>query len=343
MDETLEYCRLLYNKTLAYRRDSWEQEEISISLYDTMGLLPSWKNEFPELRSVHSQVLQNVQTRVDLAFKAFFRRVRNGETPGYPRFKAYRRYDSFTYSQSGFAIKDNKLKLSKIGNIKIVLHRAIIGSIRTCTIKKAPTGKWFVCFCCEIDNTPLPESCKQVGIDVGLNHFATLSNNGVIDNPRFFHDDEKELGKVQRKYSNDKTNCRKHAVALIHERIVNRRKDFAHKLSRYIVNQFGIIAVEDVNVSRMLHNHCLAKSISDAGWVNFLQYLSYKAEYAGRVYIAVNPAYTSQDCSNCGHRQPMPLSERTFNCPCCGLSIDRDLNAAKNILARGLTGIGINP
>jgi putative transposase len=242
---------------------------------------------------------------------------------------------------------DDRVCLSKIGSVKMAYHRPIKGKIKTCTIQRSSTGKWYVSFSGACEPERLPEYPGQVGIDVGLKTFATLSNAEEIDHPRFFRKEEKALAKVQRKHSKlvkGTPERRKHrkVVARVHERIKWRRDNFTHQESRKIVNTFGIIAVEDLTVNRMLHNHCLAKSIADAAWSAFFAQLSSKAEEAGRVFIKVNPAYTSQTCSQCGHRQKMPLSERVYHCPCCLLSLDRDLNASLNILALGLQGLGLS-
>jgi transposase, IS605 OrfB family, central region len=348
MNQWLEECRWLFNHFLAERKEAWEQEQRSINYHAQATSLPTLKKQRPSLASVHSQVLQNVAVRIDLAFKAFFRRVKAGEKPGYPRFRGKGRYDSFTFPQSGFSLNGNILRLSKIGNVKVVLHRPVEGQIKTCTIKRSSTGKWYVMFSCEWEPAPLPENNEAVGIDVGLHSFATLSTGEQIENPKFFRQEEKVLAKAQRKLSKaekgtpERKKCRK-VVARIHERIAWKRQDFIHQHSRKIVNHFGIIAVEDIQVNRMLHNHCLAKSISDAAWSGFFQLLAIKAEWAGRKFVAVNPAYTSQTCSGCGHRQKMPLSERVFKCPCCGAELDRDVNAALNILGLGRQALGINP
>jgi putative transposase len=306
------------------------------------------KQERTSLHEVHSQVMQNVAMRVDLAMKAFFRRCKAGEEPGYPRFKGRGHYDSFTFPQSGFSIThDNRVCLSKIGSIKMVYHRPIRGKIKTLTIHKSSTGKWYVSFSVECEPERLDSRPEQVGIDVGLKTFATLSDGSEIANPRFFRQEEKALAKVQRKHSKlvkgtSEQHKHRKAVARVHERIAWRRENFTHQASRKIVNQFGVICVEDLHVNHMTHNRCLAKSIHDASWSAFFSQLSCKAEEAGRRYVAVNPAYTSQDCSRCHHRQVMPLSERTYHCPCCLLSLDRDLNAALNIRAVGLHSLGLS-
>src|SRR3989440_9530442 len=227
----------------------------------------------------------------------------------------------------------------------MVYHRPLKGKLKTCTIQRSTTGKWYVCFSVECEPLRLPGVPSQVGIDVGLKTFATLSEGTEIANPRFFRKEEQALAKVQRKQSKlakGTPERRKHrkAVARVHERIAWRRENFTHQHSRQIVDRFGVICVEDLQVNRMTHNHCLAKSIADASWSEFFTKLSCKAEEAGRQFIKVNSAYTSQTCSTCGHRQKMPLDIRVFDCPCCHVHLDRDLNAAKNICALGLQGLG---
>src|SRR5947208_2673743 len=264
------------------------------------------KDHRRSLTAIHSQVLQNVAVRIVLAFKAFFRRCKAGENPRYPRFKGYGRYDSFTYPQSGFSItQDDRITLSKIGSVKMVYHRPIRGKIKTCTVHRSSTGKWYMCFSCECEPERLPVCAEQVGIDVGLKSFASLSTGEEIANPRFFRKEEKALAKVQRKHAKlakGTPERRKHrkAVARVHERIKFRRDNFTHQESREIVDRFGVICVEDLHVNRMVHNHCLAKSIADASWSEFFSTVSSKAEEAGRQCVKVNPAYTSQTCSACG-------------------------------------------
>ena len=347
LDATLEECRWLSNHLLENRKTAYEQEGKSLTCYGQQATYPRLKQQRPSLSTVHSQVLQNVAVRIDLAMKAFFRRVKAGEKPGYPRFKGYGRYDSFTYPQSGFRLThDNRVSLSKIGSVKMVYHRPVRGSMKTAPLHMSSTNKWYITFSCECDPERLETINTQVGIDVGLATFATLSTPEEIENPRFFRNEEKALKRVQRKHSKlakGTPERRKHrkAVARVHERVKFKRDNFTHQESRQIVDRYGVIGVEDLHVNRMLHNHCLAKSISDAAWSAFFSQLSAKAEEAGRQFIKVNPAYTSQDCSHCGHRQKMPLSERVYQCPCCLLSLDRDVNASKNILRLGLESLGI--
>lgn len=345
LEQTLEICRWVYNDTLALRKGAWEQEQRSISLFETNKVLTGWKKDRPELQQVHSQILQNVQVRVDLAFKAFFRRAKAGENPGFPRFKGKGRYDSFTYPQYGFKLEGDRLHLSKIGDVRVVLHRQIEGTIKTLTIRRSSTGKWYACFSVEYDPTPAPQKETVVGIDVGLESFATLSNGEKIENPRFFRTDEKALAKAQRKLSKEEkgTPERKKArkiVAHIHERIANRRLNFAHQTSRRLVDRFGIIVVEDLNVKNMQKNHHLAKSIADVAWNLFITITESKAEEAGSRVVLVNPRNTSQQCSRCGMIVAKTLSDRVHSCPHCGLVMDRDENAAINIMRLGLQSQG---
>ena len=344
--QTLELCRWVYNETLAIRKNAWEQERKSLSLYDTNKLLTVWKQEHLELKGVFSQVLQNVQERVDLAFKAFFRRVKAGEKPGYPRFRGKGWYDSFTFKQFGFELLDNGLHLSKIGVVKIVLHRPLEGRIKTLTVQRDAADHWYACFACEVASEVLPFNELAVGIDVGLERFATLSDGVKVENPRFFRRNEKALAKAQRKLSKAEKGTpqrakRRKAIQHIHQRIANKRRDFAHKLSREWVSSFGMIAFEKLNGKNMLQNHCLAKSISDAAWHQLIAYTTYKAENAGRVVVLVDPRNTSQQCSCCGTMVEKSLSVRVHACPACGLVMDRDQNAAINILGLGLQSLGI--
>lgn len=338
--DTLALCRELYNAALQERRDAWRLNRVSISYYQQASQLPEIKQLRPELNDVHSQVLQDVLRRLDKAFVAFFRRMKSGDRPGFPRFRSAARYDSFTYPQGGFTLKDGKLRLSKIGKVKIRQHREIEGKIKTLTISRASTGKWFACFTAECESSPLPESGTPVGVDVGLTHFATLSTGERIANPRFFRAGEKSLAKAQWRLSLEKKGTlgrakRRKIVARVHERIANRRHDFAHQLSRALVSVYGVIAFEDLRVRNMMRNRRLAKSIQDAAWSQLIQFTTYKAVNAGKTVRLVDPCGTSQRCSGCQTVVAKDLSERVHHCA-CGLTLDRDHNAALNILSLGL-------
>jgi putative transposase len=348
LDVSLDTCRILYNRLLEWRKTAYEETGKSPSRYEQQAAFPAWKAENEYLGRVHSQVLQEVGTRVDRTYQNFFRRCKEGkENAGFPRFKGRGHYDSFTFPQSGFSLEEGAVKLSKIGSVKAIVHRAIEGKIKTCTVRRQ-NGKWFACFAIDVENVPLEPNGEAVGIDVGLSSFATLSNGEQIENPRFYRNDEKALAKAQRrmakfeKGTKERRKARK-VVARIHERIRNRHHNFVHQEARKIVNRFEVIAVEKLNVKGMAKNHYLAKSIGDAAWTMFRTVLSGKAGNAGRKLVAVSPNYTSQDCSGCGLRTKKKLSERWHFCPVCGTSLDRDENAARNILAAGLRSFGIQP
>lgn len=345
LDAHLEECRWLYNELLQQRRLSYEELDVSLSKYQQLMLLPLLKEERTSLTIVHSQVLQNVVDRLDKAFQGFFRRCTAGEKPGFPRFRGLHRYTSFCYPQSGFAVVGKEIQLSKIGNIRIKMHRPYEGEVKTCTLRKNPSGEWDLSLSCEVDCEALSPRHEAVGIDVGLTNFAVFSNGQTINNPRFFRNGQKALAAAQRKLTKTEKGSRERrkigkAVAKIHEKIRNQRKDFCHKESRKIINQYQYICVEDLNIKKMVEGTSFAKSITDASWSQFRQFLTYKAAEAGRKLGVVNPAYTTQTCNNCQHREQKTLSERIHSCSQCGYTVSRDLNAAQNILALGLDGLG---
>lgn len=350
LNETLEMCRQIYNSTLNLRRSFWEQERKSLSLYDTNKELTGWKADNPELANVHSQVLQNVQERVDLAFKAFFRRIREGHKNGFPRYKGFGRYDSFTFKQSGFELRENRLYLSKIGDVKIKFHRPIEGRIKTLTVQRDSLGNWYGCFSCEVEPSSLPVSSEMVGVDLGLTTFATLSNSETIERQRWMKRDEKDLKRIQRKVSalpkgSPERRGGVKALNHVHTRIKNRRDDFAHQGSRKLVNHYGLVVFEDLDIDGMQANgnRTINKGISDVAWARFVQYTTRKAGEAGRGVILVDPKNTTQACSGCGSIVKKDLSQRIHHCPDCGLKISRDLNAALNILALGLQSLRVRP
>lgn len=338
MDFTLERCRLLYNRLLDERILAYKNEGKSLNYYDQANTFNERKVAIPALGHVHSQVLQDVAKRLEKAFQAFFRRVKAGEKPGFPRFKPSSQYDSFTYPQGGYKLERNKLKLSKIGDVKIKLHRPVEGKIKTCTIIQK-NGKYYVCLSAEVTGQQLPDCQEQVGVDLGLRHLAITSDGEMFDTPKYLRKSEKRLKRMQRTVSRKKrrSNRRKKAVrilARIHEHVANQRKDYAHKLSRGLVNRYGLIAFEDLNTLGMVKNHHLAKSIADAGWYQLVQFTKYKAESAGRIVKQVDPLNTSQHCSHCGEIVQKELKEHIHSCGHCGFVADRDVNAALNILQR---------
>ena len=335
---TLETCRRLYNNALAERRDAWKEEQRSVTYTQQANALASGKDEHQ--LQVHSQVLQDVLRRIRKAFDAFFHRVKHGEEPGHPRFKGRGRYDSFTYPQSGFSLSEDggHIKLSKIGSVRIKLHRPVEGVIKTLTIKRE-VNQWYAVFSCDVEAGPRMNANPPIGIDVGLEKFATLSDGTVIENPRFLRESEQKIRKAQRRVSRMRkgSNRRKKAKSVLaktHRGVRNQRRDFAHKLSRKLADSYSTITFERLNILDMVKNHHLAKSIIDASWNQLIQFTTYKAEGAGGRVELVDPKNTSQMCSRCSVLVKKGLSVRVHECWNCGLTIDRDLNAAINIQDR---------
>ena len=267
--------------------------------------------------------------------------MKAGEAPGYPRFKGVNRFGSFGFKQygNGFKIDGRRLRLTGIGRVAVRWHRPIEGKIKTARICRR-AGKWHVSFSCEVGEKPLPNTGAAVGIDVGITNLITTSDGESIENPRWYRQEQQKLRVCQRRVARRKkggANKRK-AVRLLqrqHERIRNRRKDFLDKLAHDLISKHDLIAVEDLQVRNMSRNRHLSKSIMDAGWSYFRQRLHAKAEEAGRVVVAVPPAYTSKTCSGCGALfDDLKLSDRWVSCD-CGLSLDRDHSAARNILGLG--------
>lgn len=333
----------LYNAAIWERRGAYRINGVCVGKKEQSAQLPDIKKERDDLARVHSQVIQETLKRVDLAFKNFFRRVKEKkEKAGFPRFRSHRRYDSFTYPQSGFKLdqKRKKLHLSKIGSVKVHLSRPIEGKIKTCTIKREADG-WYVVFAVE-ESEPKPVVMmpdKTVGIDVGIRAFATLSNGEQIDNPQFLRNRERELKKAQRRVSRriKRSNRRKKAVCLLakkHQQVARQRRDFHFKEANKLAKKYRVIKFENLNIKGMVKNHHLAKSISDAGWRQFISITAHKAEKAGGEVEEVKAGGTTTRCSRCGQDQKMPLDIRIYRCGSCGQIMDRDHNAAINIKER---------
>ncbi len=339
--ETLDRCRELYNAALQERRDAWQMAHKSLSYYAQKAELPAVKEVRPEYRAVHSQVLQDVVLRVDRSFQAFFRRVKVGQTPGYPRFQGARRYNSFTYPQNGhgaWKIEGRQLILSMLGTFRIKVHRPMEGTTKTCTIRR-DGDQWYVAFSCAVDTQPLPPTDSAVGIDLGITYFAALSTGETVVNPRFLRRSLAKLQAAQAQLSrcqrgSHRRGRARRVVTRLHRRIRNQRVDFCHKAARRLVNEYGTVVLEDLRLGNMVQNHKLALSISDASWGQFITLITVKAGWAGRQVVLVNPAYTSQTCSGCGTVRKKELSERWHSCA-CGTELDRDHNAAINILRLG--------
>jgi putative transposase len=347
LEHVLMLCRRLYNTALEQRKTAYERCGVSLSRYGQEAELKDIRAEMSEYAAIHSHILQDVLARLDNAFQAFFRRIREGQTPGYPRFHGRTRYNSFTYKEygNGARLDNGFLVLSKMGRIAVRWSRLIEGTPKTVTISREADG-WYVCFsCADVPVQPLPATGQETGIDLGLEAFATLADGTRIFHPGWYRRAERALKTAQRRVSRRKkgSNRRRKAVNLLakaHLKVKRQRQDFHHKAALALVQQNDTIYHEDLQTVNMVKNHHLAKSISDAGWSTFLSILAAKAAYAGRRVVAVPPAYTSQTCSGCGVLVHKGLSVRWHTCPDCGTCLHRDHNAARNIerLGQSLRG-----
>ncbi len=346
LERVLMLCRHVYNAAVEERREAWRMRGVSVSYYQQKAELPDIKEAMPEYCEVHSQVLQDVIQRVERPFHAFFRRVKAGETPGYPRFQGRNRYNCFTYPQfeNGTHLDKGFLVLSKIGRIAMRWSRLLEGTPKTVTISREGDGWYVTISCADVPTHPLPpigQEGQETGIDLGIEAFATLSDGARIFNPGWYRKAERALKTAQRRVSRRKkgSHRRRKAVTLLakaHQRVRRQRQDFHHKTALALVRANDTIYHENLQVANMVKNHHLAKSIQDAGWAAFLSILSFKAACAGREVVAINPAFTSQICSGCGVVVQKGLSVRWHSCPECGTSLHRDHNAARNIERAGL-------
>jgi putative transposase len=389
---TLARCRELYNAALSEWKDAYQPYERtqvlvnaetgqvtvatmaanrrvrSVSYSEQKRDLPEIKDLREEYQTIHSQVLQDVLLRLKRAFDGFFRRLEQGQDPGFPRFQGRNRYTSFTYPQAGgFSLThDNRVCLSKIGSIKLKLHRPMEGTPKTCTIKYE-AGQWYAVFSCEVaQDEPRPRVKSEVGIDLGIAHFAALSDGTFIESPRYYRRTQKKLEQLQKTLSRKKRGSHRRekarkAVAKAHRKIANQRRDFHHKQAKKLIQEHQTIVFEELEIANVskrakpkqdetgkyLPNGAAAKSglnksILDAGWGQFQQIVMHKAACAGRTVLKVSPRYTSQVCSQCGAVRKKSLEERWHSCE-CGCELDRDTNAAINILRLGRSQRGDAP
>lgn len=335
----LALCAELYNAALQERRDAYRLKGESISAASQMKQLPEIKCLRPEYKEIGSQVLQDVIQRLDRAFQAFFRRVKAGERAGYPRFKSRHRFDSLTFKQAGWKLKGRRVTLQGIGTARLFLSRPVEGTIKTLTLRRDRCGDWWVTFSCDdVEANPLPETGRAVGIDLGVEKFLATSDGEFVENPHHLRRAEAELKRTQRRASKRRRGGKRRrkmvqVLARRYRRVERARCDHHFKTALRLVRQYDTIAVEDLNV-RGLARGILANSVHDAGWSQFIGILRGKAESAARVVKSVNPSGTSQVCSGCGcmPRDKKSLSVRTHRCSECNLLLDRDTNAARNIL-----------
>ncbi|WYL94452.1 MAG: transposase [Gloeotrichia echinulata IR180] len=362
IDKTLEMLRCQYNYLLAQRFDWYEMNRCPIDgcplichlpelkeqplYYNQKASLVQLKVDRPWYKEIHSQVLQEVPKRVELAFDRWLKGDVNGKKSGRPRFKGKGQYKTFTYAQfKQRNFVNNKITLSKIGDVKVIVHRPIPDGlkIKTASVTKKADG-YYVSLSLEDSTVPTikpdfnPESIT--GIDMGLKEFLTTADGETVAIPQHYRKAQKRLRVIQKRVSRRKkgSNRRQKAVKKLgrqHKKVADKRKDFHFKTANNLLKKYDVIAHEDLNIKGISKSR-LSKSVHDAGWGNFLSILTNKAENAGLLVIPVNPKNTSQDCSNCGAKVPKKLHERWHNCPHCGCSLDRDHNAAINIKNRAV-------
>jgi len=343
--DQLELCRWLYNRLLEEVNKA-RKEGRNITWKETQALIVKLKQEKPALKSVYSKVLQMVNYQLWSNIKALNELKKRGKKVGWLRYKTGNSFKTLNFNQSGFKIDfgRKKLTLSKVGSVRIKLHRPIVGKIKGVIIKRTKTGKWFAIVQAKVEPNPLPPAGKAVGIDVGIRHFCVDSEGLAFENPKFIDKTLEKIRKVQRQLSRKQRGSRRWEktrlkLAKLYEKLNNQRLDFLHKLSRYYVNNYDIIYVEDLNIKDMAENgiSSLNRRIHDSSWHKFIELLAYKAERAGRRVVKVNPKNTSKMCACCGYTmEDLKLSDRLFICPVCGWEADRDYNASLNILNVGL-------
>lgn len=342
----------LYNAALQERRDAWAVRRKRITYINQSAELTEIRRDDPGVKRIAVEIARDPLRRVDRAFLAFFRRCKSGDKPGYPRFRAKVRYDSFTYCldvriKHTKQLRNDVLLVPNLGGIKYKASRPLSGTPKAVTVKR-DGKKWTARVLCDIGPAPEKKAVSTaVGIDVGLTNFVTLSDGTVIANPRWTRQHADRIAKanksLSRKQRRSKNRIRsRQALARAYQRAADARRNFTHHVSKWLVSHYDLIAYENLKIERMVHGK-LAKSILDAAWGELVWQITYKAEEAGKWAVPVNPRGTTINCSACGNPVRKGLSERTHRCPNCGLVLDRDHNAALNILRLGESLAGHGP
>ena len=346
--KTFGCCRFVYNRTLAYRKEAYEKEKKNVNKTNCNNYCNQvLKKEYGWLKEVDKFALTNAIYNMDAAYQKFFK-----EHTGYPKFKSkhdgHKSYTTnFTNGNITADFDRGKVKLPKLKEVKATLHRNFIGQIKSATVSQMPSGKYYVSILVETEHVELTHTDQNTGIDLGIKDLCITSKGKKYENPKTIRKYEKKLAKLQRQLAHKKKrsqnyNKTKKKIALCHEKITNSRKDYLHKISHEIISENQVIVSENLQIQNMLKDHHLAKAISDVSWYELTRQLEYKAKWNGRKYIKIDTFYaSSQLCSVCGYQNTeiKDLSIREWSCPVCGAKHDRDINAAKNILAEGLRQI----